>query len=45
MRRYLFMNFVVVALVVAASAQTTNSKYEVTFFGAPPPAQDIWRVH
>ncbi len=28
--------------VAGALAQTTNSQYEVTFFGGPPPGQDVW---
>jgi DNA-binding beta-propeller fold protein YncE len=31
-------------LCAASFAQTTNSKYEVTFFGAPPPGQDVWNL-
>ena len=34
----------VFALVAGASAQTTNTKYEVTFFGAPPAGQDVWNL-
>ena len=34
----------VFALVAGAHAQTTNSKYEVTLFGAPPPGQDVWNL-
>src|SRR6478609_5828699 len=35
---------ILAGLAVAAItfAQTTNRKYEVTFFGAPPPGQDVW---
>ena len=40
MKEYAFMILVVFALVAAAFSQTTNSKYEVTFFGAPPRGQD-----
>jgi DNA-binding beta-propeller fold protein YncE len=32
----------VVLLVAGAFAQTTNSKYEVTFFGVPPQGQGSW---
>jgi DNA-binding beta-propeller fold protein YncE len=38
---------IVVALLVLAAAvraQTTNSKYEVTHFGAPPPGQQVWHL-
>jgi len=38
------MILAVFALVAAAFAQTTNSKYEVTFFGAPPRGQDVWNL-
>ena len=31
-----------VAVAAITFAQTTNRKYEVTFFGAPPPGQDVW---
>ena len=36
------MVLVLFTLVVGAFAQTTNSKYEVTFFSTPPPGQDVW---
>ena len=42
MKEYVFMILVVFALVAGAFAQTTNSKFEVTFFGAPPPGHDVW---
>jgi streptogramin lyase len=29
---------------VCAFAQTTNPKYEVTFFGGPPPGQEVWNL-
>jgi DNA-binding beta-propeller fold protein YncE len=29
-------------MVAAVFAQTTNSKYEVTFFSTPPAGQDVW---
>ena len=44
MKEYAFMILVVFALVAAAFSQTTNSKYEVTFFGAPPRGQDVWNL-
>jgi len=44
MKEYAFMILVVFALVAAAFAQTTNGKYEVTFFGAPPRGQDVWNL-
>ena len=44
MKEYVFMILAVFALVAAAFAQTTNSKYEVTFFGAPPRGQDVWNL-
>jgi DNA-binding beta-propeller fold protein YncE len=34
----------VLALSAATFAQTTNPKYEATFFGAPPPGQDVWNL-
>jgi len=43
-KEYVFMILAVFALVAAAFAQTTNSKYEVTFFGAPPRGQDVWNL-
>ena len=42
MKRYVCMILAVFALSASASAQTTNPRYEVTLFGAPPPGQDIW---
>jgi len=44
MKEYAFMILVVFALVAAAFSQTTNGKYEVTFFGAPPRGQDVWNL-
>jgi sugar lactone lactonase YvrE len=32
------------ALATVSVAQTTNRKYEVTFFGAPPAGQDVWNL-
>jgi len=34
----------VFAFVATAFAQTTNRKYEVTFFGAPPKGQKVWNL-
>lgn len=34
----------VFGLVAGALAQTTNGKYEVTFFGAPPAGQEVWNL-
>jgi DNA-binding beta-propeller fold protein YncE len=31
-------------MVVGGFAQTTNKKYEVTFFGAPPKGQRVWNL-
>ena len=42
MKKYVYMILAVLALVPGAFAQTTNPRYEVTLFGAPPPGQDIW---
>ena len=42
MKDCLCMILVLFALVAGAFAQTTNSKYEVTFFSTPPPGQDVW---
>ena len=39
MKKYGCLLLIVFALAAGASAQTTNSKYEVTLFGAPPDAQ------
>src|SRR5262245_136105 len=36
------MVVLVFVLVANAFAQTTNPNYEVTFFGAPPPGQEVW---
>jgi sugar lactone lactonase YvrE len=35
---------IILVLGVCALAQTTNSKYDVTFFAAPPPGQDLWTL-
>ena len=42
MKDCLCLILVLFALVAGAFAQTTNSKYEVTFFSTPPPGQDVW---
>src|ERR1041385_6602545 len=42
MKRHAFSLLAVFALAAIAFAQTTNRKYEVTFFGAPPPGQEVW---
>ncbi len=42
MKEYVFVILVFFSLIVGAFAQTTNSKYGVTFFGAPPPGHDVW---
>src|SRR5437870_12124977 len=34
----------VAAFVAGTFAQTTNRKYEVTFFGSPPGGQKIWNL-
>jgi DNA-binding beta-propeller fold protein YncE len=44
MARYVYVSLIVVALVTAGYAQTSNSKYEVTLFGAPPPGQEVWNL-
>jgi DNA-binding beta-propeller fold protein YncE len=44
MKHYVCLILVVSALAVGAHAQTSNSKYEVTLFGAPPPGQDVWNL-
>lgn len=42
MKNYVCMMVVVFALVAGAFAQTTNSNYWVTLFGAPPSGQEVW---
>ena len=42
MKASVCMILIVFTLVAGAFAQTLNRKYEVTFFTAPPPGQDIW---
>ena len=44
MKGYIWLFLAIFTLVTAAFAQTKNSKYEVTFFGAPPPGQDVWSL-
>ena len=44
MRRYIGLLLAVFTLVPVALAQTKNTNYEVTFFGAPPPGQDVWSL-
>ena len=44
MKRYIGLLLAVFILGSVAFAQTKNTKYEVTFFGAPPPGQDAWSL-
>ncbi len=44
MQKYLRMILVVFSLAAYGLAQSTNSNYEVTFFGAPPAGQDVWNL-
>jgi DNA-binding beta-propeller fold protein YncE len=44
MKKYIWLLLAVLILVSAAFAQTRNPRYEVTFFGAPPPGQDVWSL-
>src|SRR5207249_516755 len=44
MKNYVSLVLVVLALGVFALAQTSNSKYEVTLFGAPPVGQNVWNL-
>ncbi|PYS52536.1 MAG: hypothetical protein DMG13_15950 [Acidobacteria bacterium] len=44
MKKYVWMILAVFTLVAGAFAQTTNRKYEVTFFGAPPKGQKVWNL-
>ena len=44
MKHYVCMMVVVFALVPGAFAQTTNSNYWVTLFGAPLPGEDVWNL-
>src|SRR5262245_40121764 len=44
MKRHMFLIVVVFLLCANVYAQTSNSKYEVTLFGAPPVGQDVWNL-
>jgi DNA-binding beta-propeller fold protein YncE len=44
MKKCLCVILAVFALIVGGFAQTTNRKYEVTFFGAPPKGQRVWNL-
>ena len=44
MKKYVCMILVVFTLGAYGFAQSTNSGYEVTYFGAPPPGQDVWNL-
>jgi DNA-binding beta-propeller fold protein YncE len=44
MKNYVSLALVVLAVGVFAHAQTSNSKYEVTLFGAPPVGQNVWNL-
>src|SRR3989442_11120297 len=44
MKKYVCMIFAMSSLIGGPFAQTTNRKYEVTFFGAPPPGQKVWNL-
>jgi DNA-binding beta-propeller fold protein YncE len=44
LKNHLCLILVVFALCISAYAQTSNSKYEVTIFGAPPPGQTVWNL-
>jgi DNA-binding beta-propeller fold protein YncE len=44
MKKQMFVILVLFALSANAFAQTSNSKYEVTLFGAPPPGQTVWNL-
>ena len=44
MRAYIGLLLAVFAVVSVGMAQTKNTNYEVTFFGAPPPGQDVWSL-
>lgn len=44
MKKSVCMILALFALVAGAFAQTTNRKYEVTFFGAPPKGQTVWNL-
>ena len=44
MKKLACLIIVGVALIAVGLAQTTNRKYEVTFFGAPPKGQKVWNL-
>ena len=44
MKKYACMILIVFPFVAYGFAQSTNSRYEVTFFGAPPAGQDVWNL-
>jgi DNA-binding beta-propeller fold protein YncE len=44
MNRNVCVVLVLLTIVGGALAQTTNNKYDVTFFAAPPPGQDLWKL-
>jgi len=43
-KKYVYSFLLVFALDVVVRAQTSNSKYEVTIFGAPPGGQSVWNL-
>jgi DNA-binding beta-propeller fold protein YncE len=43
-KKLLSLMIIALALIAGAFAQTTNRKYEVTFFGAPPKGQKVWNL-
>src|SRR5215831_14082518 len=44
MKNYVSLILFGLALGAVAHAQTSNSKYEVTLFGAPPAGQNVWNL-
>ena len=44
MKKCVYVILAVFSLGASALAQTSNSKYEVTLFGAPPPGQNVWNL-
>ena len=44
MKKQFFLILPVVLIAAQAFAQTSNGKYEVTLFGAPPPGQTVWNL-
>jgi DNA-binding beta-propeller fold protein YncE len=45
MKKFACVSLVILAIAAGTVlAQTTNSKYEVTLFGAPPPGQKVWNL-